>query len=115
MVDRRKKNAFVKIKAKFLTKVTSWSIRNLSIGGKKVFIKSVLQAIPIYSMQCFQLSVSLCRELENVMSRFWWRNLKTNKGIHWCSWKSLCIPKAQGGIGFKELSHFNKALLEKQG
>lgn len=50
------------------------------------------------------------------MCKFWWHNLKTNKGIHWCSWKALCIPKAQGGFNFKELAYFNKALFfAKQG
>lgn len=36
-----------------------WSIRNLSIEGNEVFIKSVLQVIPTYAMQCFKLPVSL--------------------------------------------------------
>ncbi|KAA3473127.1 reverse transcriptase [Gossypium australe] len=43
------------------------------------------------------------------MSKFWWQNSKTNKGIHWCRWRDLCIPKAQGGLGFKD---FDKTRLE---
>lgn len=83
-----------KLKKKFLTKVKFWSIRNLSIEGNEVFIKSVLQVIPTYAMQCFKLPVSLCQDLENIMYKFWWQNLKTYKGIHWCKWEKLCIPKA---------------------
>ncbi|KAA3479803.1 reverse transcriptase [Gossypium australe] len=55
MVGRRKKNAFVEIKERLLTKIKSWSNRNLSLGGKEVFIKSILHAILIYTMQCFNL------------------------------------------------------------
>ncbi|KAA3474476.1 RNA-directed DNA polymerase reverse transcriptase family protein [Gossypium australe] len=62
-------------------------------------------------MQCFLFPVTLCRELENLMCKFWWRNAKTGKGIHWCRWCMLCSPKAQGGLGFRELNLFNKALL----
>lgn len=52
------------------------------IEGKEVFLKTIFQAIPIYSMQCFKLPIILCQELEKLMSKFWWRNLKTYKGIH---------------------------------
>ncbi|KAA3459953.1 putative Transposon TX1 [Gossypium australe] len=29
------------------------------------------------------------------MSKCWWRNPKTNKGIHWCKWSDLC-PQSEG-------------------
>ncbi|KAK5845334.1 hypothetical protein PVK06_001506 [Gossypium arboreum] len=115
MVGRRKKHAFVAIKERCVKLLNNWSMRFLSAGGKEVFLKSILQAIPTYAMQCFKLPVSFCRELENLMCKFWWRNSKTNKGIHWCKWSEMCIPKAKGGLSFKDLSKFNFALLAKQG
>ena len=35
--------------------------------------------------------------------------------MHWVKWKDLTIPKVCGGIGFKDLVLFNKAMLVKQG
>ena len=32
----------------------------------------------------------------------------------WVDWKTMCKPKSQGGIGFKNLQAFNLALLAKQ-
>lgn len=79
MVGHRKKNTFIDIKEKFVQKMKAWSVRNLSISGKEIFLKAILQAIPSYSMKCFKLPSSFRRELEALMSQFWWRNLKTGK------------------------------------
>ena len=35
--------------------------------------------------------------------------------MHWCRWEKLCNPKFSGGLGFKSLVTFNRALLAKQG
>ncbi|KAA3476813.1 reverse transcriptase [Gossypium australe] len=115
VVGRRKKDSFQVLKEKILFRIKGWSNRFLSQGGKEVFIKSVLQAIPTYAMTCFLLPNSFCREIEQLMSRFWWQKAHGKKGIHWCQWKDLCQSKEQGGMGFRDMAKFNMALLTKQG
>jgi len=51
-------------------------------------------------MNCFLLPSAVCRDLEAVMARFWWQKKTGKKGLHWCSWKKLSVPKEEGGMGF---------------
>ncbi|KAA3460978.1 reverse transcriptase [Gossypium australe] len=115
MVRRRKKDAFQYICDRMRMKVQSWGARLLFQGGKNIFIKVVLQAIPIYSMSCFLLPKMFCMNLESIMSHFLWQKSSTRRGIHWCNWASLNLSKNCGGMGFRDLGKFNIALLAKQG
>lgn len=97
MIGRRKKESFQYLKDKVNSRIRDWSIRWLSQGGKEVFIKSILQAIPTYAMSCFLLPNSLCGDLEKIFANFWWQKKQGQKGIHWCKWEHMCRGKEEGG------------------
>ncbi|KAK3224955.1 hypothetical protein Dsin_004817 [Dipteronia sinensis] len=85
-----------------------------SFDGTEVLIKAVAQAIPTYSMRLFQLPIGLCKDLSAITSKFLWGSRDGKRKISWVSWDKLCLPKPCGGLGFKDLSLFNQALLAKQ-
>ncbi len=71
-IGRSKKAAFNGIKDWVWRKITGWKEKLLSQAGREILIKAVAQSIPTYSMSCFKLPESLCNELNNMFSNFWW-------------------------------------------
>lgn len=91
-----------------------WKRNLLSMGGKEALIKVVVQSIPTYAMSCICLPKSLCRDILNMMTGFWWGSTLSERKIHWLAWNKLCPPKERGGLGFRNLEGFNQSLLAKR-
>ena len=113
-MGRAKKQGFTYIKERIWKKIQGWKVKLLSQAGREVLIKSVIQAIPTYSMSCFKLPKGLIKEIEIMIRKFWWGYSGDSKKVHWVKWERLCQGKDFGGLGFKEIEKFNEALLTKQ-
>lgn len=72
LVGRAKKQSFIYLKERVWRKLQGWKEKILSHVGKKVLIKSVIQAIPTYTISCFKLPKGLVKELEVLIRKFWW-------------------------------------------
>ena len=114
-MGRNKRTTFNAIKEKLGKVSVGWKEKLLSKAGKKVLIKVVAQVIPAYTMSCFKIPNSLCDEVMGMIRNFWWGQENEENKIAWLSWEKMCEPKCDGGMGFKNLKLFNKALLAKQG
>ena len=115
LIGRGKKKAFNRIKDQLSRKLAGWKGKLLSAAGKEILIKAVAQATPTYTMSCFKLLDSLCKDLSSLVSKFWWGQKSDERKIPWVSWDKLCKSKNEGGMGFRDLKAFNLALLAKQG
>ena len=67
IIVKSKKEIFAEVKEKVGKKLFGWKEKLLSGGGREVLIKAVAQAIPTYTMSCFQLLKGLCDEIEGMM------------------------------------------------
>ena len=88
----------------------------MSKVGREVMIKSVLQSIPSYIMSIFLLPNKLVDAIEKMINAFWWgHGGNMRRGLHWMFCERLSVHKNFGGMGFKDLTSFNVAMLGKQG
>ena len=90
--------------------MTDWKEKLLSAVEKELLIKAVAQAIPTYTMSYFKLLNNICDDLTSMIKQLWWEQRKDK--MAWVSWEKMCQPKEKGGMGFRDLKGFNKALLE---
>lgn len=86
----------------------------MSPTGKEILIKDVLQAIPTYTMNVFKLPKNLCKELNDMLSKFWWGNQKGYRKVQWQNWVKMSQQKIRGGMSLRDIESFNAALLAKK-
>jgi hypothetical protein len=115
LIGRSRRSSFNSIKGRIWTKLNGWKEKLLTHAGKEILLKTVVQAIPIYTMSVFRLPKTLIKEINSLMSKFWWGFKENLNKIAWASWKKLGRKKDSGGLGFRELDCFNMAMLAKQG
>ena len=71
-IGRSKNGSFKYLKDRVWKRVQGWMEQTLSVGGKEVLIKSVVQALLVYSMACFKLPRGLCDHIDSLTRKFWW-------------------------------------------
>ncbi|KAH1130116.1 hypothetical protein J1N35_001494 [Gossypium stocksii] len=99
LISKRRSAAFQNILDRTAIKVNSWSKRLLSNGGKKIFIKSILQSLPTYAFSIFFAPNGMLEELQSMICHSWWGGKDNNRGWHMLSWDWLCFPKGMGATG----------------
>ena len=77
---------FQHIVERLRSRVQAWCERLLSCATKEVLLKTVIQALPTYSMSCFKLKKGLCHKVTTVMSKYWWAGSLDKRGMHWQAW-----------------------------
>ncbi|KAL0433723.1 UNVERIFIED_CONTAM: hypothetical protein Slati_2706600 [Sesamum latifolium] len=62
--SRSKREVFENIKERFWQKLNGWATKKLSQAGRVILIKTVLQALPSYIMNCFELPDGTIKDLD---------------------------------------------------
>ncbi|XP_062075276.1 uncharacterized protein LOC133779317 [Humulus lupulus] len=98
---------------KFRLKIQNWASRHLSFAGRIQLINSVLLGLRNYWMYIFVLPQSVVKEVERLCRGFLWGVSGQRSKLHIPSWQKVCLPKAYGGLGFRDGSLWNRSMLAK--
>ena len=94
-------------------RLEGWKAKVLSKGGRLVLLRSVLSAIPTFSLYVFKIPTSIEQRLSGLMPRFFWKGSKEGRGMALVAWDDICTPTDQGGLGVPHFNTMNVALLTK--
>ncbi|KAK1407758.1 hypothetical protein QVD17_39384 [Tagetes erecta] len=92
-------------------RITNWKNKMLSFVGRLQLIGSVLSVLYIYWASVFILPKRVIADLEAKMRGFLWSQGAVSQGKAKVSWKSVCLPKHEGGLGIRRIGDMNTALM----
>jgi hypothetical protein len=81
-VGRITSGTFDHLGERIRSKLLGGSERMVSCAGKEVFLKSVIQSIPTFTMCCFLLSRKVCKQLISYMAKYWWSSSLDRRSLH---------------------------------
>ncbi|XP_039039106.1 uncharacterized protein LOC120176866 [Hibiscus syriacus] len=70
-VGKGKRATFNFIRDKTEKRIQGWTKRLLSFGGREVFIKSVVQALPVYAMSCYLIPEGVIEDIKSQARSYW--------------------------------------------
>ena len=68
---KSKVGTFKELQERITKKVMGWKEKTTSKAGRETLIKSVVPAIPTYSMSIFKLRRRVCEGINLVLAKYW--------------------------------------------
>ncbi|XP_035835814.1 uncharacterized protein LOC110887655 [Helianthus annuus] len=93
-------------------RIMNWKNKLLSFAGRLQLIISVLSSMHVYWASASILPTQILNDLEVRMRNFLWSQEGSfHRGKAKVSWKAICVPKYEGGLGIRRVGDVNKALM----
>ncbi|KAL4379553.1 hypothetical protein GQ457_02G032180 [Hibiscus cannabinus] len=83
----------------------------LSFAGRLQLIKAVLFGVLNFWCRQVILPKAVIKKVNQLCARFFWKDKDIPATGARVSWKSICSPKAEGGLGVKNLCSWNHACI----
>ena len=93
-------------------KITGWGTIWLNLAGRVVLIKAVLNSLLLYQSSLLLAPVKVINQIESMVRSFLWKGGNTDGGKKFSlvSWRTIKLPKQQGGLEIRDLRIQNQAM-----
>lgn len=108
-----RQNNFQFLVDKVRTKLSHWKCNQLSFAGRVTLAKSVIEALPTYTMMSSKVPKESLKNIQRLQRDFIWDHSSDSKNMHTIRWQDICKPKHFGGLGLKHLVRMNEACISK--
>ena len=95
---------------KFEKKISLWTHKLLSLGGRLILVQSVLSSIPVYWMGLAPIPASVLQKLRSITFAYLWGSTDSSCHYHLACWSDLSWPKKYDGWGIKNFYWFSISL-----
>ena len=79
---KSKVDTFKEVHDRINKRVMGWKEKLFSKARREVLIKTIAQAIPLYSMGLFKIPKAVGNSINSILAKYWWRQTKDDIKIH---------------------------------
>lgn len=84
------------------------------MAGRVTLIKSILQAIPSFTMQLFLILKAITLKIDRIIKNiFWGFDMEKEHHLHLRSWDDICQLKEEGGLDIRKIRDMNTTMVLK--
>lgn len=109
-IDRYATNDWLWLVQKYEKRIKNWCTRWLTLRGRLVLIKVVLECQLVYWLTLATLRAAIQNKIYQITYNFLWSGNKEKKKYHLCNWQMIGRPKLLGGWGLRSLTGFSRVL-----
>lgn len=94
---------------KIKSKISLWTAKYLSLAGRLQLLSSVISGIINFWCAAFILPKACINQINSMCSAYLWKGSLDGRHVARVAWETITSPKAEGGLGLKDIRIWNKS------